>query len=129
MENQIIQDYGKTIAAQEYKDILQGHQYIPQSDQCTKNVVHRFCEQQKLEYRATILDLGCGPGRLTEDLGRINSYRVGLDISANFIRHANFKKNPMAGITTNYQCADFLQGDPIYTEKGKTDKFDVIVKA
>ncbi len=98
--NQIIQDYGQTVNPDLYIRILQEHPYIPQSDQCMRNIVKRF----HIENGSSIaLDLGCGPARLTRTLKA--SKILGLDISESFIKHARLWES---GIV-NFGCIDFTK--------------------
>lgn len=98
MENNIIQDYGKTVTPELYINTLQGHQYIPQSDQCIPNVMKKYREnvwgKEKTE-PLHIIDVGCGPGRLTHKIGKLGPeyFIYGLDISDSFIEFAK-KNNP-----------------------------------
>lgn len=88
MENKVIQDYGKTVTPEVYLSALQGHPYIPQSDQCIRNLIKEYCQKNNSIY-PKILDLGCGPGRLTFSITENNCHVIGLDISENFINYAN----------------------------------------
>ena len=87
MKNEIIQDYSKTIVAEMYLRILQEHLYIWQADQCIRNIVRNHCQKNSDDWRK-ILDVGCGPGRLTSSLGSRKDYRIGIDLSADFIEYA-----------------------------------------
>lgn len=88
MENRVIQDYGKTIDPEIYTNALQGHQYIPQADQCIRNIIKKHCQKNE-KIPQKILDLGCGPGRLTFSLVEGNNCHIlGLDISNHFIEYA-----------------------------------------
>ena len=90
--SEIIQDYGKTVKPQVYLDALQGHQYIPQSDQCIKNIVKKY--YQKLNNPNTsLLEVGCGPERFKfwEVLNQNTAYPVdifGIDISESFVNYS-----------------------------------------
>lgn len=46
-------------------------------------------ELMNLRQGTRILDIGCGPGRHSLELARHGIRTVGVDISAEFIRHAN----------------------------------------
>jgi SAM-dependent methyltransferase len=107
MEKQIIQDYGKTVTPDVYMDAIQGHQYIPQADQCILNIIKKHCEKNQ----PRILDLGCGPGRLTFDIAKNNCHVIGLDISESFIQYANeryWEKEIRKG-TIEFQERDFAK--------------------
>lgn len=86
--SEIIKDYGATVDPEVYKRALQGHQYIPQADQCIRDLVRAHCMSIKSRHRH-ILDIGCGPGRLTFSLAHQYSTVIGLDISGGFIDYAN----------------------------------------
>jgi SAM-dependent methyltransferase len=86
--NPIIQDYGKTVDPEVYMRALQGHPYIPQSDECIKRVIEEHPKAYKR--KKVILDVGCGPGRLTFDLAKNKGHHVvGIDVSPSFILYAN----------------------------------------
>ena len=87
-KNKIIQDYGKTVTPELYIHALQGHPYIPQSDQCIRNLIKEYCQKNN-NICPKILDLGCGPGRLAFSITENNCHVIGLDISENFIDYAN----------------------------------------
>lgn len=129
MSNEIIQDYGKTITPEEYNAILKGHQYISQADYCIESISKKFCGEKPLTYRSTILDLGCGPGRITMNLGLPNSYVMGVDIAPDFIKYALnqlYRKGSPPFI--NYQYLDFTSDEPIVMGRKSIEPvFDVIV--
>jgi 2-polyprenyl-3-methyl-5-hydroxy-6-metoxy-1,4-benzoquinol methylase len=110
MKNQIIQDYGKTVTPERYMNALQGHQYIPQSDQCILNVIRKYREsvwgKEKTE-PLHIIDVGCGPGRLTHKIGKMGPgyFTYGLDISESFIKFA--KDNKPFGNQGHFLCENF----------------------
>jgi SAM-dependent methyltransferase len=89
---------------------LQGHQYIPQSDQCILNVIRKYREdvwgKEKTE-PLHIIDVGCGPGRLTHKIGKLGPeyFTYGLDISESFIKFA--KDNKPFGNQGHFLCEDF----------------------
>lgn len=119
----VIQDYGTTVSPELYMSTLQGHQYIPQADQCIKNIIKKFCNEKPSGYRSTILDVGCGPGRLTANLGNPNSYKIGLDISQRFIEYAQkvtTDNNHGVDPFLSFQCDDFATGREIFAHNGKT---------
>lgn len=130
MSTEVIKDYGKTVSAETYIKTLQEHQYIPQADQCIKNIVRNFCETHR-KLNSVILDLGCGPGRLTCDLGIKNSQKIGLDISQSFIDYAwstYLKETRGMDLSVSFVCADFLlQKDIENSRNEKIKEFDVIV--
>jgi len=131
MGNPIIQGYGKTVSPEVYINALQGHQYIPQADQCIKNIVQKFCANKPFPSKECILDVGCGPGRITTDLGFPNCYRIGLDISQDFINYAwtNFmNRNKGADPFVSFQQMNFTEKVDIMLTNGKIIKdFDVIL--
>lgn len=100
MKTKIIQDYGKTVKPELYMEALQGHQYIPQSDQVIRNITKKFYLKNG---SSILLDLGCGPGRLTRSLEA--SAILGLDISETFIKHARLNESGVV----NFGCADFMK--------------------
>lgn len=116
MSNNIIQDYGQTVTSELYLNALQGHQYIPQSDQCIRNLIKEYCKKNS-DICPKILDLGCGPGRLTFSIAENNCHVIGLDISESFISHANeiYWKNEIRKGTVEFQQRNFagygLKGD------------------
>lgn len=108
-KNEIIQDYGTTVSPQVYIDALQGHQYIPQSDQCILNVIKQYRKSvwaDKME-PLHIIDAGCGPGRLSHRIGKMGPeyFVYGLDISESFIVFA--KENKPFGNQGYFLCEDF----------------------
>lgn|GEM_PF-1922772 len=114
MENQIIQDYGTTVSPEEYINALQGHQYIPQADQCILNVVKNHVNENA---EAKIIDLGCGPGRLSLRLAQsTKGIVVGADISESFINYAISSivelKEPIINKRVLFACVDFVAEIP-----------------
>lgn len=91
MKTKIIQDYGKTVTPELYMRALQGHQYIPQADQCIMDIVFKKYNDPPFEDQLTLLDVGCGPNRLTSRFADIilGSEVVGIDISESFIKFSN----------------------------------------
>lgn len=110
MQNHIIQDYGATITPERYMNALQGHQYILQSDQCILNIIKEYRKNVWGESKTEpihIIDIGCGPGRLTHKIGKMGPeyFTYGLDISESFIAFA--KKNNPHGNQGYFLCEDF----------------------
>lgn len=121
MENKIIQDYGKTVSSEVYINALQGHQYIPQSDQCILNKIRQhFLASDEESFH--ILDLGCGPGRLTFKISEIlpTAKILGIDISESFISYAQKKVTQPEHVA--FRCEDFTKGNAIFSPG-----FDVIL--
>lgn len=106
----IIQDYGETVTPEVYLSTLQGHQYIPQADQCIRNLIKEYCQKNN-GICPKILDLGCGPGRLTFSIAENNCHVIGLDISESFISHANeiYWKNEIRKGTVEFQQRNFAE--------------------
>jgi SAM-dependent methyltransferase len=125
-QNSIIQDYGKTVTSKLYLNALQGHQYIPQADQCIRNIIKEYCQKNN-DICPKILDLGCGPGRLTLSIAENNCHIVGLDISENFITYANeiYWQNEIRKGTVEFQQLDFLDYD--VKSNDSYQMFDVIL--
>ncbi len=118
MENKIIEDYGATIDPEKYMNILQGHQYIPQSDCAIEMLVQNICDKHS-ESLVKIIDLGCGPGRLTRKFDRISNAEVtGVDLSPAFIKYA---KSFFWSTRTHFKIMDFAE------EGLKLERADVIV--
>lgn len=55
----------------------------------TKQEVDFLVELMDLPNNSRILDVGCGPGRHSLELARRGYKTVGIDISSEFIKHAN----------------------------------------
>ncbi len=129
--NYIIQDYGKTVTPKLHINALQGHQYIPQADQCIKNIVQKFCTNKPFPSREYILDVGCGPGRITSDLGLPHCHRIGLDISQDFINYAwtsFLNRNKGTDPCVSFQQMNFAEEADIMLASGKIIKdFDIIL--
>jgi SAM-dependent methyltransferase len=87
-KNKIIQDYGETVTPELYKKALQGHQYIPQADQCIMDIVFKKYNDPPFEGKLSLLDVGCGPNRLTSRIADIivGSEVAGIDVSESFIK-------------------------------------------
>ncbi len=128
--NEIIQDYGKTVRPDVYINALQGHQYIPQADECIMRIVKKHVLSNDEAY---ILDLGCGPGRLTWKLAQQTTGTViGTDISEEFIHYANgIPKNILTYKTGKvlFRQLDFSQNKEIYGQgmKDTIKSFDIIL--
>lgn len=116
-------DYADVIDADDYTQGLAEHPDIPQSDAGILRIISAKFENSNSE-TFQVLDLGCGPGRITEDLA--DSLRsldketpflvTGLDISEGFI---SFAKQQPKKEEVSYILADFLTFE-------STEKFDVI---
>lgn len=104
-------DYADVIDGSEYTLGLAEHVDIPQSDAGIAQTIRTYIKYNKIE-SPKILDLGCGPGRITKLVA--NSIRdfdysvTGLDISEGFIAIAN-KNNTDEKITFINQ--DFIESD------------------
>src|SRR3989344_5553956 len=118
-------DYAEVISATDYTEGLSEHPDIPQSD---TGIVRTIGEKAKGFQGANfrILDLGCGPGRITKQIaeaieligrGRFTVEIIGLDISQGFIEYA---QKHLAHEAITYVLADFLTHN-------FTSQFDVIV--
>lgn len=118
--NQIIKDYGKTVTPELYINALQGHQYISQADQCMENIAEKYRKNDKLSTLCKILDLGCGPGRLTYRFLEKNTHVVGIDISESFISYA--RQNHPAGKqdlgSLEFRLSDFTSDGTLFNEDG-----------
>lgn len=115
MEN-LIKDYGTTVSPQVYINALQGHQYIPQSDQCIRNLINQYNKNKGF---SMILDVGCGPGRLTSTVLSHNTrgHVEGIDISPAFIRYAKMNKRAYVS-NVGFRAGDFVKED-IFTTEGR----------
>lgn len=111
----IQQDYGLTISPKNYCDRIAEHLYISQADQGIVAEVKGLSRDRPLR----VLDLGCGPGRITPLLTLDANFVVGVDISQSFIDYA--QREGKGNRLIEYTCADFLQDD--WEEK----VYDVVV--
>lgn len=119
-------DYSKIIDAGNYTQGLAEHPDIPQSDTGIIRIISEKL-QRILDREFRVLDLGCGPGRITKSISEnlhsiavannVNLSIIGLDVSEGFISFARNYKN---GENISYILADFLNYD-------FKEKFDVIL--
>lgn len=119
----IIKDYGATVDPGLYIRALQGHQYIPQADQCIRNIVHNY-GVSKHPNHIRIADLGCGPGRLTFDFMHPRATVLGFDLSKSFIEHAI---NLLHGRELSRPGVGFLQMDFTKDQLPDNDPWHVLV--
>ncbi len=131
MKSQFIKDYGTTVTPEIYINALQGHQYIPQADKCIGDIVSRKLNISLPEDKFSLLDVGCGPNRLTSQFAAIvGSGVVGIDISESFIRFSNenlpcLKPGNMRSNPTFFQI-DFSNTKELGILK-ESRPFDVII--
>ncbi len=115
-------DYADVIDALDYTQGLAEHVDIPQSDAGIIRIIEeKGKENSKDKFR--VLDLGCGPGRLTRKIGEAlenipNAEVVGLDISSGFIKFANEHETHKKVL---YLETDFLK------ENFSAQKFNIIL--
>ncbi len=69
--------------------------------------LRRWVDQLELPDGASILEIGCGPGELTNDLDRRGYRLTGVDRSPSMIRWARRKTNSPEGVS--FECADALE--------------------
>lgn len=123
MNKKVITDYGKTISADTYIRILKEHPYISQSDQKIINLVDSVAK--KHESNLLVYDIGCGPGRLTLDIARLNYTQViGWDLSEDFITYAEASR-PRKIHTYEFRLQDCTR--PWQEWEGPVVPVDVIV--
>ncbi len=119
-------DYAEVIDANDYTQGLAEHPDIPQADAGITRVIREKLQNAKNdEFR--VLDLGCGPGRITKPIAdelvpiarakNIKLSVIGLDISEGFLSFARANKS---GESISYVLADFLTHD-------FQEKFDVVL--
>lgn len=122
----MINDYAKVIDANDYTQGLAEHPDIPQADAGIARIIRDKLQNTRTrEFR--VLDLGCGPGRITKSIADelvlfahandILLSVVGLDISEGFISFARANKS---GQVISYVHADFLA-------HSFKEKYDVIL--
>lgn len=100
-----ITTYGETVDVRSYIEQLQIHQYIPQADALIMRELHRLASEQPV----SVLDVGMGPGRLTDPISKISGVAcTGIDVSHSFVEYA--RKN--LDSETELVCADFLKYKP-----------------
>lgn len=140
MPNEIIKDYSKTVSAETYIKTLQEHQYIPQADQCILNIIQKRAEQNTSK-KFSVLDIGCGPARLTYKVAHLpirnnllfDMCVTGIDFSTSFIkeekevtpdatkvfstRHGNGTRH------VSFICADFGTGEDNWYKNGYIHEF------
>jgi len=69
----------------------------------------------------TILDVGCGPGRITTELAKRGAYMIGIDLSQNMVNLANnLAKKLRLNDKCKFVCDDFLRH--VFDKK-----FDVLI--
>jgi len=122
MEN----DYAKIIDANNYTQGLAEHPDIPQADAGIMRIIREKL-QETLNREFRVLDLGCGPGRITKSITeellpvahakKVDLSVVGFDISDGFISYA---RRHNSGEAISYILADFLAHD-------FKEKFNVIL--
>ncbi len=129
--SEIIKDYGKTVDPSLYIRALQGHQYIPQADQCIRDRIHEYGASSELAHIG-ILDVGCGPGRLTFSFAHRNATVLGIDHSDSFIQYAHQQllvRDQMLAGSVDFQKMDFTR-DPLPKFEGPVEsdgKWNVLV--
>jgi ubiquinone/menaquinone biosynthesis C-methylase UbiE len=120
--NKLELDYSEVIDALDYTQGLAEHPDIPQADAGIFRIIsEKGRGHERGQFR--VLDLGCGPGRLTPGIAEAltnvrESEVIGLDISSGFIKFAREHK---AHDRVSYQETDFL------TQDFGEQKFNVIV--
>ncbi|MCF7831455.1 MAG: class I SAM-dependent methyltransferase [Candidatus Pacebacteria bacterium] len=130
---------------QAYINALQGHQYIPQADQIIMNIIEE--KGGRAFTRFSVLDVGCGPARLTYRVAHLpiknkslveGIHITGVDISPSLIENCDKvvlniekvfnAKNGDGQRNVNLMCSDFATGrdtwfdsDHIFTFPGNQD--------
>jgi SAM-dependent methyltransferase len=81
--------YSSIISAKDYSDIISNqHLYISDSDMYIKDVINSQAESLGLE-KIEIVELGCGPGRVLQNIKGIdNANLTGIDIDNDFLDYA-----------------------------------------
>lgn len=120
-----LSDYGSVITAEDYVSGINEHPDIPQSDAGICRMIENHARLHE-DLRYYVLELGCGPGRLTPMLlqaarrGRRGKeagvHVLGIDQSASFIENTEWQSG------LDYVCEDFLE----YTPHPNVD-YDAIV--
>lgn len=98
--------YSQIIGAEEYNRLIGEHVYIPYSDAAIASIVgYHVAEMGRNE----VLEIGCGPARLTQLLARIPGIVLtALDCDPQFVFYANMLLKQQNLSATVYQ-ADVLQ--------------------
>lgn len=80
------QAYSQIISSEDYNNIMTNqHLYIKSSDKFILNFIRSKAEKEKLE----IIELGCGPARLSVDTANIENINLtAVDLDVNFIKYA-----------------------------------------
>lgn len=115
-------DYAEVINSLDYTQGLAEHVDIPQADAGILRIITETVKNSQQD-NFRILDLGCGPGRLTqkiaEELAIMPDAKViGLDVSNGFIQFANKHRSHQQAV---YLETDFLKED------FKAQKFNMIL--
>ena len=99
MTQKEILEYGKTISIEDYVNGLQAHPYIPQSDRCIADLIKKHLADKE---KSKVLDLGCGPARLTTSIAGENQNHefIGIDSSPEFLNNAILHRGNITGNNT-----------------------------